>query len=804
MKRPSVRNNVTASSDAMIWVSGGFFVVSCTLLFLFIGHIAYHSLHAHWPRRVAVFEKTDGTLLAGEIHGYHGESLPHHEQSISLRTGYNRNSTQSISTMEMETVTAIPPVYPENVIAVELRESEPMFGLITQVAQLQHSLQTNVAIARVFLSEIESAEAKGIVAKKDRNAFEEILPSALASMIEQADEPIEIPMERWDEAIADFEQIVEHNQHLIRLKQMELSGIDKQLSASRKQGIRYAVSRNQSFVNTIDEIFRVAFELGAAEQAIYDVEASARFWRDQFQSDDTISKSIDESTDRIKALLKQQRDQLETELNTLVKQDSWVSPSDSQKTTNEAREFLSELAKTAKSAYSQQLRVNTDLAELDIVRNAFRIELTLLDCETIAPTHSDRTNYADSDVKVGIVSTRVGQSLEFLWRSGSTQGATEFALAKKQILCSDVIRYYFPNKLGWLGKLQLYSERWIEFLAGSPRRNGLAGGVFPAIWGTVVMTILMSIMVMPFGVMAAIYMREYAQHSMMLSIVRVTVHNLAGVPSIVYGVFGLAFFSYLIGGFIDGGPQKVGLEPLPILSWIILSSATMISILWLAYRTLKPQSKFLKPSFVAANRFFSFGLLVTALVGSFLVVAKVPFFEGLYYDELPNPTFGKGCLLWASFTMALLTLPIVIVTTEEALSSVPASLKEGSYACGATKWQTIRRLVLPYARPGIITGMILSVARGAGEVAPLMLVGVIPLASDLPLDTEYPYLHGSRSFMHLGYHIYSLGLQNPDINAARPMVYATIVLLMLIVFVLNSGAIWLRSKINRQMKTQQF
>jgi ABC-type phosphate transport system permease subunit len=290
----------------------------------------------------------------------------------------------------------------------------------------------------------------------------------------------------------------------------------------------------------------------------------------------------------------------------------------------------------------------------------------------------------------------------------------------------------------------------------------------------------------------------------MLSIVRITVNNLAGVPSIVYGVFGLAFFSYLIGGFIDGGPAKVGLEPLPIVSWSILSTATVVSILWLAYRTLKPQTKFVRPSIVAAHRFFSLLLLVIALVGSFLVIAKVPFFEGFYSDELPNPTFGKGGLLWASFTMALLTLPIVIVTTEEALLSVPASLKEGSYACGATKWQTIRRLILPYARPGIITGMILSVARGAGEVAPLMLVGVIPLASDLPLDTEYPFLHGSRSFMHLGYHIYSLGMQNPDINSTRPMVYATIVLLILIVFALNSGAIWLRSKIHKQMKTQQF
>jgi ABC-type phosphate transport system permease subunit len=802
MTAPKSKKNPSSSSDAMIWLSGGMFAISCTLLFLFIVHILYHSLQAHWPRRIAVLEKTDGTILAGEIHGYLEDGKTTSPRSLLLKSGYHRTSGQSISTIPMQSLVQDAHIYPEDIVVLELRDAEPVYGLITKVTQLQHSLQTKVAVARVFLSELEFAISRNLVDPTSKNTFEELLPSAIKSLVAKANEPIEIPIEQWNEALANFEQIVARNRESIQQKQLELSSIDKDLALSRKQGIQRAGSRSQAYLKVIDEIFRVAFELGAAEQATYDLEASARFWKDQYQSEDAILLGIDESLDRLKSILKTQQQKLREELNHHIEQNRLSNSIDAIDDTAEVTTLLLEIAQTAKSAYAEQLRVNTELAELDLIRKAFEIELALLDCVS---NSADTTPQANEAVEhSGIHSTRFDQSLQYRWVATSAIQAGAFSLANKPVLCSEVVRYYSPNRLGWFGKIGLYIDRWLEFLLESPSRNGLGGGVFPAIWGTIVMTIIMSIMVMPFGVMAAIYMREYAQHSIMLSVVRVTVNNLAGVPSIVYGVFGLAFFSYLIGGFIDGGPRKVGLDPLPILSWSVLSTVTVASILWLAYRTLKPQSKFLRPSFIAANRFFSLMLLIIALVGSFLVVAKVPFFEGFYSDELPNPTFGKGCLLWASFTMALLTLPIVIVTTEEALSSVPASLKEGSYACGATKWQTIRRLVLPYARPGIITGMILSVARGAGEVAPLMLVGVIPLASDLPLDTEYPYLHGSRSFMHLGYHIYSLGLQNPDINSARPMVYATIVLLILIVFVLNSSAIWLRSRINSQMKTQQF
>ena len=253
--------------------------------------------------------------------------------------------------------------------------------------------------------------------------------------------------------------------------------------------------------------------------------------------------------------------------------------------------------------------------------------------------------------------------------------------------------------------------------------------MFPAIFGTVIMTLLMSVVVVPFGVLAALYLREYARAGPIVSAVRIAVNNLAGVPSIVFGVFGLGFFCYIIGSGIDS-----------------------------------------------------------------------VFFEA----KLPSPTFGTGGILWASLTLALLTLPVVIVATEEALAAVPGSMREGSYACGASKWQTIRRIVLPRAMPGIMTGMILAMARGAGEVAPLMLVGAVKLAPELPLDGIFPWIHPERSFMHLGFHIYDLGFQSQNSEAAKPMVYTTTLLLILVILMLNLAAVWLRTRLRRKFTSNQF
>lgn len=296
---------------------------------------------------------------------------------------------------------------------------------------------------------------------------------------------------------------------------------------------------------------------------------------------------------------------------------------------------------------------------------------------------------------------------------------------EKLIPLDQIARAYAPNQLGLFGKLSIYASRWSEFLIDDPREANSEGGVFPAIWGTVAMTLIMSIAVVPFGVLAALYLREYARSGLIVSILRIAINNLAGVPSIVFGVFGLGFFCYVVGVQVD-------------------------------------------------QLFFTAQLAEN------------------------TPTFGTGGLLWASLTLALLTLPVVIVTTEEALAAVPSSMREGSYACGASKWQTIWRIVLPRAMPGIMTGMILAIARGAGEVAPLMLVGAMKSAPELPIDGVFPFVHPQRSFMHLGFHLYDLGFHSQNSEAARPMVFTTALLLIVIIAVLNITAVRMRNRLKKR------
>lgn len=300
---------------------------------------------------------------------------------------------------------------------------------------------------------------------------------------------------------------------------------------------------------------------------------------------------------------------------------------------------------------------------------------------------------------------------------------------EQSIPLANIVRAYPPNRLSPFGKLGVYLARWWEFLSASPREANTAGGVFPAIFGTVALTLIMSLAVVPFGVLAALYLREYAKSGWAVSAVRIAVNNLAGVPSIVFGAFGLGFFCYFVGGSID---------------------------------------------------------------------------QWMFADRLPNPTFGKGGILWASLTLALLTLPVVIVATEEALAAVPRSMREASFACGASKWQTMARIVLPRALPGIITGMILAMARGAGEVAPLMMVGAVNLADELPIDGAFPFIHPQRSFMHLGFHIYDLGFQSQNSEAAKPMVFTTTLLLIAVIACFNLAAMWLRVRLRRRYSGGHF
>lgn len=289
-----------------------------------------------------------------------------------------------------------------------------------------------------------------------------------------------------------------------------------------------------------------------------------------------------------------------------------------------------------------------------------------------------------------------------------------------------VVRAYRPNAMGAFKKLGFYAAKLWEFLSDDPREANTEGGIFPAIFGTVMMVILMAILVTPFGVIAAVYLREYAKQGPVTRLIRIAVNNLAGVPSIVYGVFGLGFFVYFLGGNID---------------------------------------------------------------------------QLFFPEALPAPTFGTPGILWASLTLALLTLPVVIVATEEGLSRIPRSIREGSLALGATKAETLWRTVLPMASPAMMTGLILAVARAAGEVAPLMLVGVVKLAPSLALDANAPFLHLDRKFMHLGFHIYDVGFQSPNVEAARPLVYATALLLVVVIVVLNLAAIAIRNRLRERYRS---
>jgi len=384
--------------------------------------------------------------------------------------------------------------------------------------------------------------------------------------------------------------------------------------------------------------------------------------------------------------------------------------------------------------------------------------------------------------------------------------ATTAQGVEKELALGDIVRAFPANQLTMLGRLEVYGSRWREFLLDDPREANAEGGVFPAIWGTVAMTMIMSLIVVPFGVLAALYLREYAKPGTVVSAIRISINNLAGVPSIVFGVFGYGFLIFVLGAYIDGGPANAGLPIMPPLWW--WGMMTLLAVVAVAAFLFSVYSLGMRKQMTATrSQWVSSVTLLTWVIATGLfvmVLATTPYFGGFYQAGLPNPTFGKGALIWASLTLALLTLPVVIVATEEALSAVPNSLREGSYGCGASKWQTLKRIVLPHAMPGIMTGMILAMARGAGEVAPLMLVGVLKLAPELPVDMTPPFVHLDRSFMHLGFHIFDLGFQSPNSEAAKPMVFTTTLLLIGVIALLNLTAIWLRARLRKQFQSGQF
>ncbi len=369
-------------------------------------------------------------------------------------------------------------------------------------------------------------------------------------------------------------------------------------------------------------------------------------------------------------------------------------------------------------------RINFELDRIAITER--RIQRSGGDPKEEAPELATRRAELEKEYQVFATDARAlrdqQESLDIL--TYAIQTGEERTLAAGRLL-----EYYYPNRLDLMERAGLFFHRVFAFLIEEPRQANMEGGIFPAIFGTAVMTLLLSVIVTPFGVIAAIYLREYAKQGPLVRSVRIAINNLAGVPSIVFGVFGLGFFVLMVGGGIDA--------------------------------------------------FF-------------------------FPDRLPTPTYKTGGILWCALTLALMTVPVVIVATEESLAAVPRGSREGSLACGASQWQTIQRIVLPASAPGILTGLILAMARGAGEVAPLMLIGVVKLAPALPVDGFPPFLHLDRKFMHLGFHIFDLGFQSQDSDAARPMVFATTLFLILLVVLLNIFAIAIRERLRKKYSTGAF
>lgn len=354
-----------------------------------------------------------------------------------------------------------------------------------------------------------------------------------------------------------------------------------------------------------------------------------------------------------------------------------------------------------------------------------RLDLLKLDYRQVSMTDPQRQRLLQDKVELDAEFTALIHT-QTKRQAAAREAKAVFADAsgvEKEIVLADIVQVYPPNRMTTPEKVIFYAHKLVELFVGEPRESNTEGGLFPAIFGTVMLIFVMSLFSFPLGVIAAVYLREYAKEGLVVRIVRIAVNNLAGIPSIVYGIFGLGFFVYGIGHSLD-----------------------------------------------------------------------LLFFP----ERSPTPTFGTGGLLWASLTLALLTVPVVIVSTEEALGAIPREMREGSYALGATKFQTLYRVLLPMASPGIMTGLILAMARAAGEVAPLMITGVVKLAPSLPIDGNFPFFHLDRKFMHLGFHIYDIGFQSPNVEAAKPMVFVTTLLLVLIVLAMSSVAIRLRNKMKKR------
>lgn len=320
-----------------------------------------------------------------------------------------------------------------------------------------------------------------------------------------------------------------------------------------------------------------------------------------------------------------------------------------------------------------------------------------------------------------------------------------------------------------------------EFFTSAPEEGLTEGGIFPAIFGTALLVIIMSMVSVPLGTITAIYLTEYAKETSKIArAIRFAINTLAGVPAIVFGLFGLGFFIGTIGQGIDKIEINNRIDKIetildsPEYSGRLLPVGTLINELSKDKNYWAEQIEALKMKAEEGNKLYSKAQITT------------------YISESFRPKWGQPALIWAALTMALLTLPVVIVSVEEAIKTVPKELREASLALGATKFRTIMKVVLPGSITGILTGGILAVSRGAGEVAPILFTGAAYYLPHLPNALN-------SQFMELGYHIYILTTQSTNVDQTMPLQYATTFVLLFLTFALNFSAIFLRSKVRKKL-----
>lgn len=824
LMRPAV--SLIAQGEPMVWLSGGAIMICITMILGLLFLVLWNGLPTFWPAPLTRFERIDGKVALGEVfrsesfvltrdsvHNLSGqeavlaEKLLHTTEQLPVRRRLVRTGNFELTSEHFQWI---------NDFAIRPQgESRPRWGVTVERLEwgrfygepqrfTRRHLRTPTAEEQE-LADIEQffAAQRWRLTPEQTDPFEKALaPLAVALQVARSKSASQFlapftpasqaPIENAANSSPQIEVILADGQiaspanhdpnQLITEVRETWTGAESSweqftryhAETRRRSKQRYRLEQHEiGQLNQRMESARLKVREQELEHGVAAVDLAA-----ELKTFKTAIQLIQEDLERSKATIAKLRTRFSQQPSLL--------------------QFATQFVEAQQADCEEQLR--------EPLANAQRIQASLQ--ELPEPVRQEVSRFVEVQLVADRETAGIQKQITDLNDENSRYELTMVTAdgQEKALSLSDIVRAYPANQLTLASKIGVYLSRWHEFLTDEPREANSEGGVFPAIWGTVVMTLVMSLLVVPFGVLAALYLREYARAGFIVSAIRISISNLAGVPSIVFGVFGLGFFCYVFGSLIDGGPRNAGLVSLPPRAWwFVLTGFAVGGIAaigcWLvslsggrgesrrSYRWLRFTSFVL---WLAC-----FGMGVVLLFGS-------PYFHGLFATALPNPTFGKGGVLWASLTLALMTLPVVIVATEEAISAVPNSLREGSYACGASKWQTILRIVIPHAMPGIMTGMILAMARGAGEVAPLMLVGAVKLAPDLPIDSVFPFVHLDRSFMHLGFHIFDVGFQSQNSEAAKPMVFTTTLLLILVIAMLNLTAVWIRSKLRKRYLGGQF